>query len=47
MGSLSVENSTWPQNPFHMPLDEAARVGEEFGEGPWLGILQRATPDLC
>ncbi len=37
MGSLSVENSTWPQNPFHMPLDEAARVGEEFGEGPWLG----------
>ncbi|WP_193747342.1 aminotransferase class III-fold pyridoxal phosphate-dependent enzyme [Ruegeria sp. ANG-S4] len=37
MGSLSVENSTWPQNPFHMPLDEAARVGEEFGEGIWLG----------
>ncbi|MEX0308104.1 MAG: aminotransferase class III-fold pyridoxal phosphate-dependent enzyme [Ruegeria sp.] len=37
MGSLSVENSTWPQNPFHMPLDEAARVGEEFGEGFWLG----------
>ncbi len=37
MGSLSVENSTWPQNPFHMPLDEAARVGAEFGEGYWLG----------
>ncbi len=37
MGSLSVENSTWPQNPFHMPLAEAARVGEEFGEGLWLG----------
>ncbi|MCE8527157.1 aminotransferase class III-fold pyridoxal phosphate-dependent enzyme [Ruegeria pomeroyi] len=37
MGSLSVENSTWPQNPFHMPLDEAARVGEEFGTGLWLG----------
>ncbi len=37
MGSLSVENSTWPQNPFHMPLDEAARVGEEFGTGFWLG----------
>ncbi|MGI9369210.1 MAG: aminotransferase class III-fold pyridoxal phosphate-dependent enzyme, partial [Ruegeria sp.] len=37
MGSLSVENSTWPRNPFHMPLDEAARVGEEFGNGPWLG----------
>ena len=37
MGSLSVENSVWPQNPFHMPLEEAARVGEEFGEGFWLG----------
>ncbi|WP_170587853.1 aminotransferase class III-fold pyridoxal phosphate-dependent enzyme [Ruegeria arenilitoris] len=37
MGSLSVENSTWPQNPFHMPLDEAARVGAEFGDGLWLG----------
>ncbi|WP_170378060.1 aminotransferase class III-fold pyridoxal phosphate-dependent enzyme [Ruegeria atlantica] len=37
MGSLSVENSTWPQNPFHMPLEEAARVGEEFGQGLWLG----------
>lgn len=37
MGSLSVENSTWPQNPFHMPLAEAARVGEEFGDGVWLG----------
>ncbi len=37
MGSLSVENSTWPQNPFDMPLQEAARVGEEFGDGVWLG----------
>lgn len=39
MGSLSVENSTWPQNPFHMPLAEAARVGEEFEDGGriWLG----------
>ena len=39
MGSLSVENSTWPQNPFHMPLQEAARVGEEFEDGGkiWLG----------
>ncbi len=37
MGSLSVENSVWPQNPFHMPLEEAARVGEEFGNGLWLG----------
>ncbi|WP_298863929.1 aminotransferase class III-fold pyridoxal phosphate-dependent enzyme [uncultured Sulfitobacter sp.] len=39
MGSLSVEESTWPQNPFHMPLEEAARVGAEFeDEGRiWLG----------
>ncbi len=37
MGSLSVENCTWPQNPFHMPLEEAARVGEEYGAGLWLG----------
>ncbi|WP_171133077.1 MULTISPECIES: aminotransferase class III-fold pyridoxal phosphate-dependent enzyme [unclassified Ruegeria] len=37
LGSLSVENSTWPQNPFDMPLSEAARVGSEFGEGLWLG----------
>lgn len=39
MGSLSVENSTWPQNPFDMPIEEAARVGEEFDEGgqTWLG----------
>ncbi|MBU2980599.1 aminotransferase class III-fold pyridoxal phosphate-dependent enzyme [Lentibacter algarum] len=39
MGSLSVENSTWPQNPFHMPLEEAAKVGEEFEDGGriWLG----------
>ncbi|MCZ4268759.1 aminotransferase class III-fold pyridoxal phosphate-dependent enzyme [Rhodobacteraceae bacterium G21628-S1] len=39
MGSLSVENSLWPQNPFEMPLAEAARVGEEFNqEGQiWLG----------
>lgn len=39
MGSLSVEESTWPQNPFDMPLSEAARVGEEFEDGGriWLG----------
>ncbi|MGC1504727.1 MAG: aminotransferase class III-fold pyridoxal phosphate-dependent enzyme [Sulfitobacter sp.] len=39
MGSLSVETSTWPQNPFHMPLAEAARVGEEFDDKGriWLG----------
>jgi 4-aminobutyrate aminotransferase-like enzyme/Ser/Thr protein kinase RdoA (MazF antagonist) len=39
MGSLSVETSTWPQNPFDMPLAEAARVGEEFEDAGriWLG----------
>ncbi|MFW8633866.1 aminotransferase class III-fold pyridoxal phosphate-dependent enzyme [Cribrihabitans pelagius] len=37
MGSLSVENSTWPQDPFHMPPEEAARAGAEFGTGLWLG----------
>ncbi len=39
MGSLSVENATWPQNPFDLPLDEAARIGEEFEDGGriWLG----------
>ena len=39
MGSLSVENSTWPQNPFDLPEEEAARVGEEFWEKAeiWLG----------
>ena len=41
LGSLSVENSTWPQNPFHMPLAEAARVGEEFEDNDriWLGYF--------
>ncbi|NOC83749.1 aminotransferase class III-fold pyridoxal phosphate-dependent enzyme [Ruegeria sp. HKCCD6428] len=37
MGSLSVENCVWPQDPFHMPLAEAARVGEEYGQDLWLG----------
>lgn len=39
MGSLSVENSVWPQNPFHLGASEAARVGEEHGAGNriWLG----------
>ncbi|UWQ53739.1 aminotransferase class III-fold pyridoxal phosphate-dependent enzyme [Leisingera caerulea] len=39
MGALSVEDTTWPQNPFHMPLEEAARVGEEFEDNGriWLG----------
>ena len=33
VGSLSVENSTCPQDPFAMPAEEAARVGEEFEDG--------------
>ncbi|MCX7567388.1 aminotransferase class III-fold pyridoxal phosphate-dependent enzyme [Sulfitobacter sp. F26169L] len=39
MGSLSVEKSVWPQDPFQMPLEEAARVGEEFEDNGrmWLG----------
>ena len=39
MGSLSVENSTWPQNPFDLPVKEAAQVGFEFDEDGkfWLG----------
>ncbi|KIC36323.1 aminotransferase class III-fold pyridoxal phosphate-dependent enzyme [Leisingera sp. ANG-M7] len=39
MGSLSVEQSTWPQNPFHMPQEEAAQVGAEFEDRGriWLG----------
>lgn len=39
LGSLSIEKSAWPENPFHMPLEEAARVGEEFEDDGkiWLG----------
>ncbi|KIC18253.1 aminotransferase class III-fold pyridoxal phosphate-dependent enzyme [Leisingera sp. ANG-DT] len=39
MGTLSVEESTWPQNPFHLPFEEAAKVGEEFEDNGriWLG----------
>lgn len=40
MGSLSVEQSTWPRNPFDLPPDEAARVGAEFGDGLWLGYYR-------
>ncbi|AUQ51771.1 putative aminotransferase class 3 [Phaeobacter inhibens] len=44
MGSLSVEESTWPQNPFEMPLAEAAKVGQEFsganGANWWLGYYR-------
>lgn len=37
-GSLSVENSTSPRNPFDLPLAEAAVIGQEFDTGAvWLG----------
>ena len=39
LGSLSVENSLWPENPFDLGPDEAARIGEEFEDNGniWLG----------
>ncbi|MEP1944396.1 MAG: aminotransferase class III-fold pyridoxal phosphate-dependent enzyme, partial [Sulfitobacter sp.] len=39
LGSLSVESSTWPQNPFDLPLSEASIIGREFDEQGriWLG----------
>lgn len=39
MGSLSVEHSVWPQNPFHLGQAEAARIGEEYEQDGqiWLG----------
>ena len=39
MGSLSVENSSWPQNPFSLPLDEALEVGSDIitKDGFWMG----------
>ncbi|MEY8119845.1 aminotransferase class III-fold pyridoxal phosphate-dependent enzyme [Falsihalocynthiibacter sp. BN13B15] len=39
MGTLSVEHSTWPQNPFDLPLAEAALVGQEYEDNGriWLG----------
>ena len=39
MGSLSVENATCPQNPFDLPLAEAATIGQEFDDNGrvWLG----------
>ncbi|MEP5759300.1 MAG: aminotransferase class III-fold pyridoxal phosphate-dependent enzyme [Litoreibacter sp.] len=39
MGSLSVEHSVWPLNPFHLGQAEAARIGEEYGQDGqiWLG----------
>ena len=39
MGSLSVENSLWPKNPFLLPPEEAVRVGEEIEHKDdfWMG----------
>ena len=39
MGSLSVENSLWPNNPFFLPPEEAVRVGEEIEhkDAFWMG----------
>ncbi len=39
MGSLSVESSTWPENPFDLPLSEASIIGQEFEDNGrvWLG----------
>lgn len=39
MGSLSVENATCPQDPFDLPLAEAATIGHEFDDNGrvWLG----------
>lgn len=39
MGSLSVENCAEPQNPFDMPLEEAAQLGAHYGDqdGWWIG----------
>jgi len=39
MGSLAVETSAWPRNPFDMPLEEASLVGREFNRDGaiWLG----------
>ncbi|GGH34203.1 hydroxylysine kinase /5-phosphonooxy-L-lysine phospho-lyase apoenzyme [Cribrihabitans marinus] len=38
VGSLSVEGSVWPRDPFNLAPDEAARVGEEHaGNRLWLG----------
>ena len=46
MGSLSVDQGRWPQNPLDMPLSEAARIGEDYAatSGIWLGYY--AEPRL-
>lgn len=42
MGWLSVENATCPQNPFDLPLEEAAEIGAEFSTGgqDWIGYYR-------
>ena len=42
MGSLSVESSTTPQDPFCMTAQEALNLGKNFGDedGFWLGYYQ-------
>ena len=42
MGSLSVDQSAEPQDPFAMTATEAARLGGEplHGAGPWLGYYR-------
>ncbi len=54
MGSLSVEESLWPQNPFDLSSLEAARVGEEFKpkDAIWLGYYNEprliyTAPAFC
>ena len=39
MGSLSVENSHWPENPFSLLPDEAVKVGSDIigKDGFWMG----------
>ncbi|MCY4241699.1 MAG: aminotransferase class III-fold pyridoxal phosphate-dependent enzyme [Rhodobacter sp.] len=39
MGSLAVETSAWPRNPFDLPPEEASLVGREFNRDGaiWLG----------
>ncbi|MCL6285467.1 aminotransferase class III-fold pyridoxal phosphate-dependent enzyme [Ruegeria sp. 2012CJ41-6] len=38
IGDLSVERSTWPRDPFHMPVEDAARIGAVVPDAPvWLG----------
>lgn len=41
LGSLSVESATCPRNPFDLPADEAAKIGQENASGGiWLGYYR-------